>query len=610
MNKPIIRALLFTAMLLPCAVAVYAQPNKEQANSLPLTDLSAFANPPKNWQVTGKAHADLDKANTFMLTKGTGVLVNGVDEKNPGRDIYTTLQHGDLDLEFDYMMAKGANSGIYLQGRYEIQLLDSWGVINPKSSDNGGIYERWDESKPDGQKGYEGHAPRQNAGRAPGLWQHMKISFEAPGFDDKGSKISNAKVLGIWLNGILIQENAELSGPTRGAFDNKEAATGPLRFQGDHGAVAFRNISYTNFDKPHPTLSALNYAVYKGAFSEEPDYKKLKPEASGSSLIISPNDVKLDNNFLVRYTGLIHITQPGEYTFKLSLPGGQGLLRIDGKVAVPLKEYNGTGKITLQAGDLPFDLFYSKTVDWAKPALGLRVSGPGIREYLLTDANVSSNDAIDPILINATENTILRSFTDVPNKIRVTHGINVGSTDQMHYTYDNDKGMIVQGWHGGFLDATPMWHERGDGSSRPAGSVIYFGTPAPQLATLPTPETVWPADTTGSGYRPKGYVLDSDGRPVFKYLITGNMITDASTVTNGQELHREITAQTPATNLWARVATGNNIEQLKNGLYLIDDKYYIRLENAESQKPQVRTAGGGQELIVPVQSKLTYSIIY
>jgi hypothetical protein len=100
---------------------------------------------------------------------------------------------------------------------------------------------------------------------------------------------------------------------------------------------------------------------------------------------------------------------------------------------------------------------------------------------LLSDANVSNNDPVDPILINATSNTILRSFSDLPGGIRVTHGVNVGSPEQVHYTYDLDKGMIVQIWRGGFLDATPMWHDRGDGSSRPAGSVQYLGKPVPGI---------------------------------------------------------------------------------------------------------------------------------
>ena len=174
------------------------------------------------------------------------------------------MQHGDMDLELDYMMAMGSNSGIYMQGRYEIQLLDSWGVINPTASDNGGIYERWNDSKPKGQEGYEGHAPRQNASRAPGLWQHIKISFQAPHFNEQHQKVDNAKILRVELNGISIQENVEMSGATRGALSHDEVPLGPLRFQGDHGPVAFRNIKMTTYDKPRPELLNLKYTVYKG----------------------------------------------------------------------------------------------------------------------------------------------------------------------------------------------------------------------------------------------------------------------------------------------------------------------------------------------------------
>jgi hypothetical protein len=581
------------------------------ATQVPLTGLSAFANPPKNWEIEGGIHADLDKTNAFTLTKGAGILVNTVDEKNPGHDLYFNLQHGDIDLEMDYTMAKGANSGIYLQGRYEIQLLDSWGTVNPKSSDNGGIYERWDDSKPDGMKGYEGHAPRQNASRAPGLWQHIRISFQAPKFDEKGLKIANAKVLYIWLNGVLIQENVELSGPTRGAYDTKESALGPLRLQGDHGAVAFKNISYTNFDKAHPTVSDLKYTVYKGNFPVEPDYKTLKAEAQGVTPVLTSNEVKLANEFLLKYTGTIHINEAGAYTFKLSVPGGKGGLKVNGAPAVTASGFRGTGTVTLPAGDLPFEIFYTKNVDWAKAALGLTVSGPGVREYLLSDANVSSNDAVDPILINATENVILRSFSDLPGGVRVTHGIGVGSTEQLHYTYDADKGMIVQIWRGGFLDATPMWHERGDGSSKPAGSVQYFGKPAPGIAKLAADDAAWPADTNGTNYKPKGYTLDADGRPTFKYTLYGAAVSDASMVIpGGQGLRREMNVTGSVDGLVMRLAQGSKIEMLKNGLYSVDEQYYIRLDEGTTYKPTVRSSGGMQELIIPVKQKLTYSIIF
>ena len=147
--------------------------------SIPLTDLSFFKQASASWQVAGDVKADLNTANILQPSAGTGVLLNTPGSKTPGADLYSNMEHGDADLELDYMMAKGSNSGIYLQGRYEVQLLDSWGVVNAKAGDNGGVYERWDESRPQGKKGYEGYAPRQNVSRAPGLWQHLKTSFQA-----------------------------------------------------------------------------------------------------------------------------------------------------------------------------------------------------------------------------------------------------------------------------------------------------------------------------------------------------------------------------------------------------------------------------------------------
>ena len=196
---------------------MHRQPCDAQ-NKIDLASLSAFQTPSSNWHLAGDVRADLGRNNVLILSAGTGVLVTQTEEGKHGQDLLSNTPHGDLDLELDYMMAKGANSGIYLQGRYEVQLLDSWSVINPKAGDNGGIYERWNEDKPEGQKGYEGHPPRQNASRAPGLWQHIKISFQAPRFNATGQKTENARILRIELNGVSIQENVELSGPTRGAI--------------------------------------------------------------------------------------------------------------------------------------------------------------------------------------------------------------------------------------------------------------------------------------------------------------------------------------------------------------------------------------------------------
>ncbi len=452
-----------------------------QSAAIPLQDLSAFRDAGKSWQLAGNVTADLAQPDVLFPAKGTGVLVNLPNKKNPGQDLFSGTEYGDIDLELDYMMAPGANSGIYLQGRYEVQLLDSWGKITPKAGDNGGIYERWDDSRPAGQQGYDGYAPRVNASRAPGLWQHMKIAFQAPRFDAAGRKTANARMLRIELNGVTIHEDVELMGPTRGAIGGgDEKATGPLRFQGDHGAVAFRNISI----KPH---------------SE------------------SANE---------------------------------------------------------QAR--------------------------------------SRRDDADPILVDAPENTILRSFMDVPGSARVVHAVSVGSPKRVHYTYDMDKGMLVQVWRGGFLDATPMWHERGNGCSRPRGAVQYLGKSAFTLAKLASPDAAWTADSAGTAYRPKGYTLDEKDQPSFRYLVYGTAVTDAIQVLeDGHGLSRELSVEQPAADLYAKLAEGSRIETLSKDMYIVDgNAYYLRLEDTGGAKPVVRTTGDKQELIVPVKGKLRYTILF
>ncbi|WP_228084881.1 DUF1080 domain-containing protein [Mucilaginibacter sp. JRF] len=582
-----------------------------QLNKLPLTDLSAFK-PAKSWQIAGDVFMEPDKPNNVKTVKGSGVLVNISDDKKRGQDLLFNLQHGDIDLEMDYMMARGSNSGIYLQGLYEIQLLDSWGVTDARAGDNGGIYERWDDTKPEGQQGYDGHAPRQNVTRAPGVWQHIKISFQAPKFDASGKKTANARILLVELNGIKIQEDVELSGPTRGALSQQETASGPLRLQGDHGSVAFRNISYTIFDKPRPELLNLAYAVYTGKFDGEPDYKTAKPEAKGTSVLLSSNVSALQNDFLIHYTGEIKVTNPGEYTFNLSVPGGSGVMRVGGNIAVPLKDNRSTGKITLKEGTTPFDLYYAKVVDWAKPALALSVSGPGVREALLSDANVISNDMIDPILINVTgKNSLLRCFIDLKDGKRVTHAINIGSSAQVHYTYDADNGMLVQLWRGGFLDATPMWHERGDGSSRATGYALQFGSAMPAIEMLDNAQTAWGTDTAGTGFKPGGYKLDKDKQPTFRYAIYGTQVTDATTVLDGGHgIERTVEIAQPKDKLYLRLLAADKIDEIGKGWYYVNDKaYYLHL-NDESAKPIIRDSGGKKELIVLMGKKVTYSILF
>jgi hypothetical protein len=148
------------------------------------------------------------------------------------------------------MVPRGSNSGVYFMGRYEIQILDSWGKKQPTFSDCGGIYQRWDDKRT--PKGYEGRPPRVNASLPPGQWQTFDVIFRAPRFDKTGKKIANARFVKVIHNGILVHRNAEVTGPTRAGTYRDEKPRGPLMLQGDHGPVAYRNIWIVPLKKSRP----------------------------------------------------------------------------------------------------------------------------------------------------------------------------------------------------------------------------------------------------------------------------------------------------------------------------------------------------------------------
>jgi hypothetical protein len=201
-------------------------------------DLSAWKENTGDWQIVGDVKLDPDNERKFKNVDGKGTAVNGA--KGRTKHLFSKAEHGDVEAHIEFVVPKGSNSGVYFQGRYEIQVLDSWGVEKLKHGDCGGIYQRWDNKRK--PPGYEGHPPRENASRPPGTWQTFDVIFRAPRFDKDGKKIANAKFVKVVHNGKVVHENVELTGPTRAAAFRDEKPTGPLMLQGDHGPVAYRNI--------------------------------------------------------------------------------------------------------------------------------------------------------------------------------------------------------------------------------------------------------------------------------------------------------------------------------------------------------------------------------
>lgn len=162
-------------------------------------------------------------------------VIEGVAEVAPGTgDIITKQKFSDFQLHIEFRLpfmpeARGqgrANSGVYLQGRYEVQVLDSYG-LEGQDNECGGIYQI--------------AAPRVNMCAPPSQWQTYDITFHAPRFDKDGKKTKEA-LLTVLHNGIVIHEDLVLPRVTAGALDNDVQLPGGLLLQ-DHGnLMQYRNI--------------------------------------------------------------------------------------------------------------------------------------------------------------------------------------------------------------------------------------------------------------------------------------------------------------------------------------------------------------------------------
>ena len=145
-------------------------------------------------------------------------VVGGIMQNaKSGANLVTVEKFDDFKLHLEFRVAKGSNSGVYLRGRYELQIDDAAG-LDPSSHHLGGLY------------GFI--APSENAAKAAGEWQSMDVTLVG-------------RMLTLDLNGTSVICNREIPGITGGAIDSAEATPGPLLLQGDHGPVDYRNIVIT-----------------------------------------------------------------------------------------------------------------------------------------------------------------------------------------------------------------------------------------------------------------------------------------------------------------------------------------------------------------------------
>ncbi len=146
------------------------------------------------------------------------VVENGVlRSPKSGANLVTDNSYTDFKLHVEFRYPKESNSGVYLRGRYEVQIMDSQGK-EPLSGELGGLY------------GFI--APSEQVAKAPGEWQSYDITLVG-------------RMVTVVANGKTIICNQEIPGITGGALDANEAEPGPIQLQGDHGPIEFRNMIIT-----------------------------------------------------------------------------------------------------------------------------------------------------------------------------------------------------------------------------------------------------------------------------------------------------------------------------------------------------------------------------
>ena len=157
-------------------------------------------------------HAD---GNTSWSVLPGGILKNTVEKGTHGTDLVTEQKFWNFTVRYEFMTPDGSNSGFYLRGRHEIQILGDYKSGEASKTCNGSIYNF--------------KAPDKFVTKPGGEWQTAEATII-------GDRIT------VILNGVKIHDNVQCDQPTGSEIDGQVNEPGPIFLQGDHGTVSFRNI--------------------------------------------------------------------------------------------------------------------------------------------------------------------------------------------------------------------------------------------------------------------------------------------------------------------------------------------------------------------------------
>jgi len=600
------------------------------AQQFDLKDLENFDKPPKSWDIGGGININPLEEGSFKKKNGSGILIGEASKRKKSSNIISKMTHGDISLEFDFLLSHRASAVVWLQGRYGLRLMDNWNSEKQKFSENGALI-------PPPNIGLVSYLSRMDAGRAPGIWQHVKINFDAPRFDDTGNKIRSARIVSVTQNGVVIQENQFLQAPSQGAPFTGEVTEDPLVFEIYEGEIAFRNLHYTKYpeEQEKVELENLTYNLYEDLFLDEefifwgggegdsitlPEFESYKVASSGDLEVIHTRmPIGLENQFALVFEGNLRVPKSGDYHFD-AVQRGVGAFVVNEEELFRWNSIHGKGKtnstVFLEKGSHPFTLNY---IDYRSPYTGIFVEGMGVRRQPLhLISRTSKQNLSSPIfLYPKNEPLIQRSFIFYEEE-KLLRTINVGFPNNINYSLDLSTGSLLRAWKGGFGDVTSMWRGRGENQVlEPLGSVINF-TNEQQVLLSKNSNLQSINELKKGNYKLLGYDLDNNSNPIFKYRVDNIQIVDQIIPSKkGDKLNRILTFRNTnetEQTIWYKIATAPNISSIGNNLFSISDKmYYVEVDGGV--EPIIIDKGEGQVLLIPVKSdgkttKLRYTLIW
>lgn len=588
---------LFAKKLLAAALILYAPLILAQqvTQSLPfdtlrLDNLDQFvASKSKSWHIAGNVTSDRKQTGNLTELKGQGILV--YQPEKGSQQIASKMAFGNADIEFDFLLSKGASFYVSLHGRHVIKIADDW----MKKANPGA--------------------------RAPGLWQHLAIRFRTAVPDKNGKETQAAHFEEILLNGQKFTNNTDYE------HDNKSAKieNRSLAFAGNDYPFAVRNIQYKTYQDDFIRISDTRFKVYQGLHKNPDTLASLQPKRTGVTDTLS--HLVGDRKSQLVMDGVMDIPRDGAYLFKM-IAGGGAWFYLDGKHMI---DNRGTrdferafyARHNVKKGKYPFKIVYSNS----DACLVLHYEGPQIPwQSLTTPASVRVSEHFEPLEYKAGNKPAMqRGFMMHQNQVN-PYVASVAippltSSNEMsgnNYAYDMKRYNLLAAWHGRFIDVSNMWTERGEKQLEiPLGAKLEFSQ-KPLMAALASPEASWPdsAQTAEGVFENRGYKLIDSGLPAYFYALNGINIEDLiKSAKNNEGLVREIKIfSKPGKNAYILLAEGSIIEPTTNGGYAVDDKrYYIENLQIDGSRPILRRSDGRHQLILPVQKDsltIKYDIIW